>query len=77
MIAPGFDVESLRIYTIQSFFNSIMCNAQDALHCLQKYLLNDVIKKGKKRVANWKAYFINMAMSYEKGGVEGRPFCLQ
>ena len=27
--------------------------------------------------ANWRAYIINMAMEYEKGKVEGGPFCLQ
>ena len=30
-----------------------------------------------KANTNWKGYLINMAMPYEQGKIEGRPFCFQ
>jgi len=48
---------------------------QDALHCLEQYLIVYVIHYAMNN--NWQQYLINMAMPYEKGQVEGGPFCLQ
>ena len=48
---------------------------RDALHCLEQYLVVDVIHYAMNN--NWQQYLINMAMTYEKGQVEGGPFCLQ
>jgi len=48
LIAPDFDVESLRLCIVESFCNSIICNANIAFHCLQKYISKDVIKTQKE-----------------------------
>ena len=48
---------------------------QQALHCLDHYLIVDVIQYTRNR--NWQQYLINMAIPYEKGQIEGGPFCLQ
>lgn len=48
---------------------------QDALHCLEQYLVPDVIHYAMNN--NWQQYLINMAMPYEQGQVEGGPFCFQ
>jgi hypothetical protein len=38
LIATDFDVQSLRLYIVQSFCNAMKSGDQNALHCLHEYL---------------------------------------
>jgi len=75
LVATEFNAECLRLYIVQSFCNALMHKNQEALHCLEQYLVVYAIHYTMN--SNWQQYLINMAMSYEKGQVEGGPFCLQ
>lgn len=65
LVATEFDAHCSRLYIVQSFCNALMHKNQDALHCLEQYLIVDVIHYAMNN--NWQRYLINMAMSYEKG----------
>ena len=75
LVATEFDAECLRLCIVKSFCNALMHKNKEALHCLEQYLIVDVIHYTMNN--NWQQYLINMAMPYEKGQVEGGPFCLQ
>lgn len=76
LIATKFDVQTLRLYIVETFCNAIISKHKDALDCWKIYLTDNVVQD-QPMVGNWQAYVINMAMSYEKGKVEGEPFNLQ
>jgi hypothetical protein len=70
LIAIEFDVQSLRLYIVQTFCNAIIGNHKDALDYLKTYII-EYAMQDQPMVGNWKAYMINMSMPYEKGKVEG------
>jgi hypothetical protein len=76
LIAIDFDVQSLRLYIVQSFCNAMKSSDQNALHCLHEYLGPGAIHNT-TIIVNWQEYLVNMAMPYEKGKIEGGGFCLQ
>ena len=76
LIAPEFDEQSFRLYIFQYFCNALMARSNDALNCIEKHLTNETIQS-QTMVAGWQQYLINMAMPYEKGGVEGTSFFFQ
>jgi hypothetical protein len=76
LIAIDFDVQSLRLYIVQSFCNAMKSGDHNALHCLHEYLRPGPIDNT-TTIVNWKEYLVNMEMPYEKGKIEGGAFCLQ
>jgi hypothetical protein len=76
LVVAEFDVQSLRLYTGQSFCNAILGSSQQVFNCFHKhlspYLLEYILA-----IASWQEYLVNMALPYEKGNVEGCRFCLQ
>jgi hypothetical protein len=76
LIATEFDVHSLNLYTMQSFFNAIIGGIQQAFNCLHQNLLPYLLES-MSIIGSWQQYLVNMAMPYEKGNVEGETFYLQ
>jgi hypothetical protein len=76
LVATKFDVHSLRLYIVQSFCNAIISGNQKAFDCLHQHLPTDLIQS-MSTLGSWQQYLIHMAMPYEKGNIEGGPFCLQ
>jgi hypothetical protein len=76
LIATDFNVQSLRLYIVQSFCNAITSNSPNALHCLHQHLPCNVIHNS-EIINNWQEYLVKMAMPYHKGKIEGWSFCLQ
>jgi hypothetical protein len=65
LVATYFDVLSLQLYTIQSFFNASIGGIQQAFSFfhqqLSPYLLENV-----PTIVSWKEYLVNMSLPYEK-----------
>jgi hypothetical protein len=76
LIATDFNVQSLRLYIVQSFCNAITSSDPNAFHCLHQHLSCNVIHNS-EIIDNWQEYLVKMAMPYHKGKIEGGPFCLQ
>jgi hypothetical protein len=76
LIAIDFNLQSLRLYIVQSFCNAIMSGDQNTLLCLHQYPGPGVIHN-KTMFVNSKEYLENMAMPYERGKIEGGRFCFQ
>jgi hypothetical protein len=76
LVATEFDVQSLRLYTVQSFCNAIIGGNQQAFNCLHQHLLPYLLES-MSTIGSWQQYLVNMALPYEKGNVEGGRFCLQ
>ena len=76
LIAIEFDVNSLHLYTMQSFFISIIGGSQQVIKFFHQHLLPYLLES-MSIIRSWQQYLVNMAMPYEKGNVEGSRFCLQ
>jgi hypothetical protein len=76
LVATEFDVQSLWIYTVQSFCNAIIGGNQQAFSCLHQHL-SPYLLENMPTIGSWQEYLVNMALPYEKGNVEGGRFCLQ
>jgi hypothetical protein len=76
LVAVEFDVQSLWLYTVQSFCNAIIGGNQQAFRCLHQHLCPYLLEN-MSAVGSWQEYLVNMALPYEKGNVEGCRFCLQ
>jgi hypothetical protein len=76
LVAAEFDVQSLRLYTVQSFCNVIIGGNQQAFMCLHQHLCPYLVEN-MSSVGSWQEYLVNMALPYEKGNMEGCRFCLQ
>jgi hypothetical protein len=76
LVAAEFDVQSLRLYTIQSFCNAIISDNQQTCSCLHQHL-SPYLLENMSIIGSWQEYLVNMALPYEKGNVEGCRFCLQ
>jgi hypothetical protein len=76
LVAAEFDVQSLRLYTVQSFCNAIVGGNQQAFRCLHQHLLPYLLEN-MPTVGTWQEYLVNMVLPYEKGNVEGCSFCFQ
>jgi len=75
LVATNFNVQSLRLYIVQSFCNAITSGDHIALHFLNQHLMPDVIFN-MTIINSWQAYLVNMVM-HKKGKIEGGPFYLQ
>jgi hypothetical protein len=76
LIATDFNVQSLRLYIVQSFCNAIKSSDPNAFHCLHRHLSCNSIHSS-EMANDWQEYLVKMAMPYHKGKIEGGPFCLQ
>jgi len=76
LVATYFNVQSLRVYIVQFFYNEITSGDHIALHCLNQHLILDVIHN-MTITDSWQACLVNMVMPYKKGKIEGGPFYLQ
>jgi exonuclease III len=76
LIATDFNVQSLRLYIVQSFCNAIKSSDPNAFHCLHRHLSCNSIHSS-EMTNDWQEYLVKMAMPYHKGKIEGGPFCLQ
>jgi hypothetical protein len=69
LIAKDFNVQSLRLYIVQSFCNAITSNAPNALHFLHRHLPCNVIHHS-EITNSWQEYLVKIAMPYHKGKIE-------
>jgi hypothetical protein len=76
LVATEFDVQSLRLYIVQSFCNAIIGGSQQAFSCLYQHL-SPYLLENMSAIGSWQEYLVNMALPYEKGNVEDGRFCLQ
>jgi hypothetical protein len=76
LVAAGFNVQSLQIYTVHSFCNAIIGGNQQAFRCLHQHL-SPYLLENMLAIGIWQEYLVNMALPYEKGNVEGCRLCLQ
>jgi len=76
LVAAEFDVQSLWLYTVQSFCNAIIGDNQQAFRCLHQHLFPYLLEN-MPAIGSWQEYLVNMALPYEKGNVEGCRFYLQ
>jgi hypothetical protein len=76
LVAIEFDVQSLRLYTVQSFCNAIIGSSQQAFSCLHQHLLPYLLES-MSTIGSWQQYLVNMEFPYEKGNVESGRLCLQ
>jgi hypothetical protein len=76
LVAIEFDVQSLRLYTVQSFCNVIIGGNQQDFSCLHQHL-SPYLLECMSTIGSWQQYLVSMELSYEKGNVEGGIFCLQ
>jgi hypothetical protein len=76
LVATEFDVQSLRLYTVQSFCNAIIGGNQQAFSLLHQHL-SPYLLENMSTIGSWKEYLVNMALPYEKGNVEGGRFYFQ
>jgi hypothetical protein len=76
LVAAEFDVQSLRLYVVQSFCNAIIGGSQQAFRFLHQHLCPYLVEN-MSAVGSWQEYLVNMALPYEKGNMEGCTFCLQ
>jgi hypothetical protein len=76
LVAVEFNVQSLRLYTVQSFCNAIIGGNQQDFRCLHEHL-SPYLLQNMPAIGSWQEYLVNMALPYEKGNVEGCRFCLQ
>jgi len=64
LVAAEFDVQSLQIYTVQSFCNAIIGGSQQAFSCLHQYL-SPYLLENMSIIGSWQEYLVNMALPYE------------
>ena len=69
LIAIKFDVQSLRLYIVQSFCNEITSGDHNALHCLHQHMGPSAIHNT-TIVDYCQGYAVNMEMPYERGRIE-------
>jgi hypothetical protein len=68
LIKTNFDVQSLRLYIMQSFCNAVTSGDHNALHCLRQHLGPGAIHNT-TMIGDWKGYIVNMEMPYERGRI--------
>jgi hypothetical protein len=75
-VAVDFDVQSLHLYTVQSFCNGIIGGSEQDFRCLHHHLC-PYLMENMPVVGSWQEYLVNMALPYEEGNMEGCRFNLQ
>jgi hypothetical protein len=65
LVATEFDVQSLQLYTIQSFYNVIIGGNQQDFSCLHQHL-SPYLLESTPKIGSWKQYLVNMELPYEK-----------
>jgi hypothetical protein len=75
LLEEEFDVQSLWLYTIHSFCDAIIGGNQHAFSFFHQHLSPHLLEN-MPSIASWQEYLVNMALTYEKGNVEGCRFCL-
>ena len=76
LVLAKFDVQSLGLYTVQSFCNGIIGGSEQAFRCLHQHLCPYLVEN-MLVVGSWQEYLVNTTLPYEEGNMEGCRFCLQ